>query len=186
LPLVFAIQDFHQPRSMTWSGYALVEYLYGIRQMASLSRDGAVEKVTTKVESYKWKDKEIPAGFFLQPDTEHISAVIANPSGTLAKFDRMGLLGGFGDPRVYMVREGMCFVESSDVPEEFRVEVNSHKYSETWVEGLYVYHNPRATHPLPEYYIPGAAHYTSKDGSVSSVMPPFQPIGSITLILETV
>ncbi|HJR06638.1 MAG TPA: hypothetical protein VJ842_05230 [Pyrinomonadaceae bacterium] len=182
LPLVFAIQDFHQPRSMTWSAYALVEYLYGIRQMVDVNADGSTEDVTERVEKYKWGDKEIPAGFFLQPDTEHISAVIANPSGTLAKFDRMGFLGGFGDRRIKMFREGMCFRES-EIPEEFAAEVHSPGYSETWVEGLFVYHNPRAIHPLPVNFIPGAAHVTSEGGEIRSLMPPFHPIGSLTLIM---
>jgi hypothetical protein len=184
LPLVFAIQDFHQPRSMTWSAYALVEYLYGIRQTARINADGTKEDVIEQIEKYKWGDKEIPAGFFLQPETEHVSAVIANPSGTIAKFDRMGFLAGFGDRRIKMFREGMCFRES-DVPEEFKSEVHSPGYSETWVEGLSVYHNPRAIHPLPIEFIPGAAHFVSKDGEIRSVMPSFHPIGSLTLIMSS-
>lgn len=182
MPLVFAIQDFHQPRSMTWSAYALVEYLYGIRQIANRNDDGSIEDVTEQIEKYKWGDKEIPAGFFLQPDTEHVSAVIANPSGTFAKFDRMGFLGGFGDRRIQMFREGMCFREA-DVPEEFSSEVHSPEYSETWVEGLSVYHNPRAIHPLPIDFIPGAAHFTSDGESIRSFLPPFHPIGSLTVIV---
>jgi len=31
-PLIFAIADFHEPQSMTWSSSALFEYLYGVTQ----------------------------------------------------------------------------------------------------------------------------------------------------------
>lgn len=168
---------------MTWSAYALVEYLYGIRQIVNVKDDGSTEEVTEQVEKYKWGDKEIPAGFFSQPDAEHISAVIANPSGTFAKFDRMGFLAGFGDRRIQMFREGMCFREA-DVPEEFSDEVHSSEYTETWVEGLSVYHNPRAIYPLPIEFIPGAAHFNSDGVSIMSFIPPFHPIGSLTLIIS--
>jgi DNA-binding transcriptional MerR regulator len=33
-PLLLAVQDFHAPQAMTWSNTALVEYLYGVRQLA--------------------------------------------------------------------------------------------------------------------------------------------------------
>jgi hypothetical protein len=186
IPLVLAIQDFHQPRSMSWSAYALPEYLYGIRQVAVTKHDGSVEKIVEKIQSFKWENKEVPAGFFLQPETAHISAVIANPGGTLAKFDRMGFLGGFGNPEVIMFREGMCFVESSEIAQPFSVAVNNPEYSESWVEGLSVYHNPNAIHPLPAEFIPGAAHFISKDDGIESLMPSFHPLGSITMIFGPV
>ncbi|HKS27599.1 MAG TPA: hypothetical protein VJS44_07255 [Pyrinomonadaceae bacterium] len=182
LPLVFAVQDFHQPLSMTWSASALVQYLYGIRQTLNIKDDGSTEEIIERIDTYEWKGKKIPAGFFRQPDTEHVSAVIANPGGTVAKFDRMGFIAGFGDKNIEITRRGLCFRES-DVPEEFRQEVSVPGYSESWVEGLSVYHNPNAVHPLPEHFIPGAAHFTMKDDSIVGVMPPFHPIGSITSIL---
>ena len=33
MPLIFAVQDFHTIRAMSWSNTSLVEYLYGIRQV---------------------------------------------------------------------------------------------------------------------------------------------------------
>jgi hypothetical protein len=180
-PFALAIQDFHQPTSMTWSTYALVEYLYGIRQLESRGPDGSIKRIGEPVESYKWGDKEIPAGFFFQPNTEYISAVIANPSGTLMKFNRMGVLAGFGD-RIRMFREGVCFRDDSDMLQEFSTEVHSPEYSETWVEGLNVYLNPRAIHPLPETFLSGAGYYSSQSGAVISWLPRFHPIGSLTYI----
>ena len=181
-PLVFAVQDFHAPRSMIWSSSALVEYLYGIRQVERKRADGFAEIVSEPVETYMWEGKEIPAGFFLQPDTENISAVLANPSGTISKFNRIGFLSGFGDRDIRMLRKGICYRDAL-MPQEFADEVHSPDYRETWCEGLSVYHNPRANQPLFADAIPGAAHHSSRDGRILSRLPWFHPVASVTCIV---
>lgn len=156
LPLAFAIQDYHEPYSMTWSIDALIGYLFGVRQFR-LTNNGVEKVITEPIENFKLGEKEVPAGFFFQPDTENISAVIANPSGTFSKFDRMAFLSGFGSRKIGMIREGICF-RDLETSESFVSIVHSQEYTETWVEGLFVFHNPRALHPLPEKFIPGAGH----------------------------
>lgn len=128
-------------------------------------------------------DKEIPAGFFFQPDVENISAVLANPSGTIMKFNRMGFIAGFGDRDLILTRTGTCYRESAN-PEQFVTEVNSPDYQETWCEGVSIYHNPTAKFPLDPDAIPGAAHHSLRDGRIMSTMPPFHPLGSMTMIIE--
>lgn len=181
-PLVFAVQDFHAPRAMTWSNTALVEYLYGIRQTARKNADGSSDIVSERIETYEWEGKVIPAGFFFQPDAEHVSAVLANPSGTISKFNRMGFLAGFGDRSIRMVRGGVCY-RGKVIPESFSAHVDDAAYTETWCEGVSVYHNPNAKIPLPEFTIPGAAHHIARDGRIVASMPPFFPVGSQTFIL---
>jgi hypothetical protein len=181
-PLVLAIQDFHAPQAMAWSNTGLVEYLYAIRQVERKREGGGSEIVSEPIEAYEWGGKTIPAGFFLQPDTEHISAVLANPSGTLAKFNRMGFVAGFGDRAIRMVRGGVCY-RGKLVPESYADEVHAEGYGETWCEGLSVYHNPRALHPLPEETIPGAAHHTTDGKRILASMPSFFPLGTNTVIL---
>ena len=66
----------------------------------------------------------------LLPDSENISAVLANPSGTLPKFNRMGFLAGFGDRDIRMMRRGFCY-KGSLVPETFVAEVHASGYAET-------------------------------------------------------
>lgn len=178
-PLVFAIQDFHEWQSMSWSLYALSEYLYGSRTVRQLSDSGKIKSVNQVIEFYQKGDREIPAGFFSQPGGENISAVIANPGGTVAKFNRIGYLAGFGSDKMLISRSGMCFREAEN-QEFFQVEVTSPEYSETWVEGLNVFHNPSAKHPLAPKYLPGAAHFFVEDEKFYSYMPPFHPIGSVT------
>ena len=181
-PLVFAVQDFHAPQAMAWSNSALVEYLYGIRQIETKGADGTPEIVSERIEKYEWQGKKVPAGFFRQPDTEHVSAVLANPGGTLSKFNRMGYLAGFGNRAIGMVRGGICYCGKL-VPESFSAKVHDPGYSETWCEGVSVFHNPHARNPLPEYSIPGAAHHTAGDGRILSSMPDFFPVGSNTFIV---
>jgi hypothetical protein len=181
-PFVLAVQDFHEARAMSWSSSALVEYLYGIRQRDRKKADGSIEIDSEPVKSYRWGDKEIPCGFFAQPQAENISAVIANPSGTLSKFNRMGFLAGFGDRDIRMVRKSFGY-RGSVLPQDFVDEVHRPGYSETWVEGVSVYHNPGAIHPLDEDAVPGAAHCTSRDGRIVCSMRGFHPMGSITAIV---
>lgn len=182
-PLVLAIQDFHAPQSMVWSNTALVEYLYGIRQTATPSPANAQEVVSKRIDSYEWQGKKIPAGYFLQPNAEHISAVLGNPSGTITKFNRMGYLAGFGNRSLKMLRAGYCY-RGSVHPEAFSANVDSPEYTETWCEGVSIYHNPNARMPLSDDAFPGAAHHTSRDGRIFTDAPPLFPIGSNTLIVE--
>jgi hypothetical protein len=185
MPLLFAVQDFHAPYAMTWSSTALVEYLYGIRQVARADEHGRQTVVAQAISEFRWGDKPpIPAGFFSQPDSEHVSAVLANPSGTLVKFNRMGFLAGFGRRDVRMIRTGLCY-RGEPFPEQFVAAVEGAGYSETWVEGLSVYHNPAALSPVPPEAFPGAAHHILRDGRVETLMPPWFPVGSTTAILVT-
>lgn len=185
-PFVLAVQDFHAPHAMVWSNTALVQYLYAIRQIERVNAEGQREIVSERIIEYRWGDKPpIPAGFFLLPDAENISAVIANPSGTLPKFNRMGFLAGFGDRGIKMIRRGLCY-KGSRVPETFTAEVHAAGYEETWCEGLSVYHNPRARIPLPRETFPCAAHHTSRDGRIISDQPDFHPVGSTTHIIVSI
>ncbi len=62
--------------------------------------------------------------------------------------------------------------------------VNQSDYTETWVEGLDVYHNPRAKFPITPETLPGAAHHILRpDGQIDSLTPEWHPLGSITQTL---
>jgi hypothetical protein len=176
-PLVIAIQDFHALGSMTWTAEVLHEYLYGYRQA---ERDGKV--VSEKIERHRWGKKDIASNFFGLPEAKNISAVIANPSGTLSKFKRMGFLTGFGKQQLKILRRGMAY-QRQPFPTPFAVEVTGPGYTETWTEGMAVYHNPNAIIPLREESFPGAGHFTIEDGWLMSNLPPFFPLGGQTLTI---
>ena len=184
MPLLIAVQDFHSLGSMSWSTTALIEYLYGTRQVRQRQLGGGIVNSSEQVKFYEWEGKRIPADFFALPGAEHISAVLANPGGTISKFNRLGFLAGFGDRDIRMVRTGVCFRNGSLNSENFSQEVYSPDYAETWAEGLFVFHNPNAAHPLPEAMIPNVAHCTRQDGRILTGMPSFHPVGTKTYILR--
>jgi hypothetical protein len=186
LPLVFAIQDFSLPGSMTFSGSALGLYLYGFDHDWARAEAGQLIVTPRRIVSHKWGEKEIPSGFFLQPGAENISAVLSNFSGTISKFNRMGRLVGFGSQRVQMIRRGFAIDldPNASKPISFQFDVGAPNYHETWVEGCTVYHNPLAIVPLDPDLIPGATHLRLReDGQVVPITrPDFHPLGSWTLL----
>jgi hypothetical protein len=107
-PLLFAIQDFHDPTSMTWSRSGLPTYLYGYVHDPKREADGSLTITPTKVKTHRWEAKQVPSGFFGLPGAENVSAVLFNSSGTIAKFNRMGVIAGFGSEEVVLIRQGMA------------------------------------------------------------------------------
>jgi hypothetical protein len=188
LPLVFALADFHEPQSMTWSHPAVLEYLYGVTQTATHGEDGQLIIETKPVGPYmKENGKPIPSGFFNQPDAEHVSGVLFSSTGTLSKFNRIGRIAGFGVDESKMVRMGVCHHHdvNSSTPMFFRFEVLPGKVTETWAEGLSLFHNPNAAIPISSDMFPGIAHHRFHDGQFRSLVPEFHPYASMTMHFST-
>ncbi len=182
-PLALAIMDFHAPMSMTWTRTGLTDYLYGYAHEWSREPDGSLTITATKIGKHTWGNKKILSGFFSLPEAENISAVIFNNSATISKFNRMGLIAGFGSPRVRMFRKGTVVNHDPNASRarEFVVEVDPSSYKESWIEGMDVFHNPRAKHSLDPDCLPAAAHHrVLGDGLVESVTPEWHPLGSLT------
>lgn len=180
-PFVIALQDFHAPAAMTRIVPTATEYVFGVRHSIV---DGAL-KIERIGEHAFGRMCEI-SGFFGLPHAENVSAVILNPLGTLTKFNRMGQVAGFGDPRVRMVRTGLArgeLNENDPRPFPFEHNVSAPGYQESWVEGMVVLHNPHALIPLDPNQIPGANHeFLQPDGRIMSLLPEFQPYMSYTAI----
>jgi hypothetical protein len=159
-PLVLAIQDFHAPLSMTYSYPALPMYLYGVTHTPH--RDSARRLIieATPIANHRWGTKDVPSGFFSLPDAENVSAVVFNNSGTLNKFNRMGVGAGFGAANITLIRRGTLWDPNPDssTPTPFE-EVIGEGNPETWVEGMDVFHNPNALYPFDTEHLAGAAHH---------------------------
>jgi hypothetical protein len=182
-PLVLAIADFSAQMSMVRTQSALQRYLFGYHYANSIDNKGNLTILPERIEQHRWENKTIPSGFFRLPDSENISAVISTNAGTIAKFNRLGILGKFGSKRVLAIREGTMVDHNPNAchPKFFKVVVNAAGYDETWIEGLNVYHNPHAKFPLPMEMLSGAAHHFCDEfGQVTSYTPDFHPIASIT------
>jgi hypothetical protein len=185
LPLVFAIQDFHDTLSMTYSGSTLSTYLYGWRHEPRRDEDGRLVINPIRVSEHRWGSKVVPSGFFYQPDAEHISAVIFNSLGTLSKFNRMGVQAGFGHDGVTLVHSGTVADPDPDASEarpfSAQVTIDSR---ELWVDGMDVFHNPNALLPLDPDFLPYAAHHRLlPNGLVETTAAGDKIISSITTII---
>lgn len=186
-PLIFAVHDFHINDSMIWSSPAMYTYLYGMRWRSTPFWDakGNPLVVAEKVDQHAYGGKTIPSGFFFQEKSEYVSAVLFSNSGTISKFNRMGKLAGFGSPRVKMIRSGTCHDHSPGArgPANFAVEIEPEGYEETWAQGLSMYHNPNAEHPVDADLFPTIAHHFLEGDKLRSLIPDFLPYSSQTLIL---
>jgi ribosomal protein L30 len=172
-PFVIAVQDFHSPGSMRMISGAMSDYVFGVRERM----EGGYETI----EEHVWNDLRELSGFFNFPNAENINAVIVNTQGTLPKFNRMGYIAEFGERNVRMVRTGAA--RGPDGPVNFQRNVRDPGYSETWVEGMVVFHNPNARIPLDPGMIPGASHeFLQPDGTIVALVPEFHPLFSMTQI----
>ncbi len=182
-PLIFAIADFHEPQSMTWSSSALFEYLYGVTHEFTHDEDGQLVIGALKIEQHEHEGKKIPSGFFYLPGAENVSAVLFSSSGTISKFNRMGRLAGFGVPNLKLIRYGVHHDHDPNaaLPRPFVIEIEPGKCAEAWGEGLSLFHNPNARHPVPEEMFPSIAHHKFIDGQIRSILPEFHPYTSMTL-----
>jgi len=186
-PLVFAIADFHDDQSMQWSSNALLNYLYGVRHEFHYDEDGQLVISALKIDQHKVEDKVIPSGFFFQPDAENVSAVLFSSSGTISKFNRLGVQAGFGASNIIMHRFGMHHDHdpNASLPKQFMYQVTTDS-NETWAEGLSMFHNPNAQHPVPEALFPSIAHHYFDDGQIISHLPEFHPYSSTTINMKLV
>lgn len=184
-PLVFAIADFHAPQSMLWTSSGLQRYLYGYHHEHELNESGQLVITPVKIDVHTYNGKVIPSGFFFQPGAENVSAVLHSNGGTLSKFNRMGLLAGFEAPGVRTFREGLAYDHrpNASLPRRFAFEVLPGLISESWAEGLSMFHNPNAAHPIDPRLFPSIAHHFFKDGLARSTIPRFHPFMSRTLHL---
>ena len=185
--LLLAIMDFSSPASMIRTTTSLPLYLYGYDHDWTHDNEH-LKIIPRKVREHQWGKKRIPSGFFELPEAENISGVLFSNSGTISKFNRMGVIAGLGSNKIQVFREGTAYNHDADAaePHLFSVEVTGGKYIETWVEGMDVYHNPNALVPFLDSMLPGAAHHRLEtDGQISSAIPEWHPMASITSIFKS-
>lgn len=162
-PFIIAIHDYHMEAtpdnlgSMVWSRGALMDYLYGQRLKQYEDKNGemkieyeedGVTPVFEEIDKHEWKGKMIPSNFFEQPDSENVSAVLFSNNATITAFNRMGQLAGISEEKNTMIRQ--CILPNPNSPEPIvkGYNIDSDEYEEAWSDGLIMYHNPNAKHPV--------------------------------------
>jgi hypothetical protein len=183
-PLIFAIESFASEDALYFGDVGLASYLYGLWSTASRTLDGKLVVTSTPIEKHRLGGKEIPSGFFSQPDTEHVSAVLWGNTGTFPKFGRMATQDGIGS--VLMIRRGWCYDHDPNASEPILFAYDVAKrpsdwgIPETWGEGLAMYHNPNALIPVDEELFPEIGHFRLTNGQVTGSLPAFHPFISVT------
>ncbi|UZA68689.1 hypothetical protein [Pseudomonas viridiflava] len=183
-PLVFAIQDFSRSGSLLSSSVALSQYLYGVEFHSEYDSSGSLIVGNSEINTHMNDLKSIPSGYFKQPDSEHVSAIIFTNAGTIAKFNRIGQEGFAHDSSLVMFRYGTCYRHDPDasLPAPFLYEVGaSGSPKESWRQGSVAIHNPSAKHPIPIGWLGTSADMFIRDEDViTEFHEPFHPYMSMT------
>ncbi len=190
-PFVLAIADFHQPAtknelgSMTYTQSALWQYLYGHRVEWEFQGEKLIIK-PHKITEHKFGEKTVPSGFFDQPLAENVSAVFFSNAGTLAKFDRMGVVAGFRTEGVNYFRAGYKYSANPNATmgDYFFSDVTAEEYEEYWGEEIQVFHNPNAKFQFQFEALVGATHHYFEDGLLKSITPVGTVLSSYTIIIQ--
>lgn len=161
-PFVIALHDYSRQMSMVYSSLALQEYLYGLR----VTTDGKVETL----DRHAVGERSIPVNFFALDRHAHISAVMLATQGTIPKFNRMGRLAGLRSPNSLAVVMG-ARTDSEGNMRPFRTLVEKRTYTEYWHEGIYIFHNPRAAHPLDPDLFPHVIHVFQTSDGIEQYVP---------------
>ncbi|MGK0684551.1 hypothetical protein ACSFC0_04030 [Serratia marcescens] len=176
LPLILAIHDYHTNDAMMWTRPGLELYLYGAKRDLE-SFDPVTGEYSSKIiKQHRWKGKEIPSGFFMQPDAENISAVIHCNQATIGKFLRMGYLAEFGrrDMDIHFSCEAIFGNRRPSQP--LLLDVTHQDYEEYWGNSVVVYHNPNARNKLNPSLFKGVAQFFYDEGQFTVIKPNFFPL----------
>ena len=184
-PLVLALMPSHNRLANFLPDYKVIEYLYGKWFKAAINEDGKIKGTSGVVTEHNYGQKAIPSGFFEQPDTENISAVIFTNTCETQKFNRMGQQDKYYDKDIIIVRTGSYNNNTPDGPPKyFQYQVIQGKNMETWSEGVSILHNPNAKFPLDKNLFKGVRQiWTNNDGNLDGEMPPFYPFNSVTRVV---
>lgn len=200
-PFIIAIHDYHMEAtpdnlgSMVWSRGALMDYLYGQRLKLYEDRNGemkieyeedGVTPVFEEIDKHEWKGKKIPSNFFEQPDSEYVSAVLFSNNATITAFNRMGQLAGICEEKFPMIRQ--CILHNPDSPEPIvkSYNIDSDEYEEAWSDGLIMYHNPNAKHPVSDEMFGDISHvyFDKKRKRILADITPTYVIASQTIVVK--
>ena len=189
-PFVIAIADFHreaQPDELvsltTFTQSALWPYLYGRRVEWEIVDGRLVVRFSTKA-SHSFRAKTVPSGFFDQPGTDNVSAILFSNAGTIAKFDRMGVVAGFGATHHVYTRIGSRYNPDPGAAQgiSFTENVDEPPYKERWCDELQIFHNPNARIPLSHAWLSEVAQFYLSDQERFALVPDRQVLSSITII----
>jgi hypothetical protein len=186
IPLVFIIGPFYEPGSMFYIDESLGRYLYGGYDLFPdwVDYQGLYSRVIP-IKSHQYKEKTLISNFFSQPFSEYVSAVIYSNSFTESKFVRMAIQMGL-ETAIEATREGFCQLpgDKDDFSiQEFKYRVGEFaSATETWFQGVTIFHNPSALIPLPDDFFKSTKVCQIVNGKLNRRVTDFHPLTSFTLM----
>jgi hypothetical protein len=150
--------------------------------------DGQLKTQAIKNGTHTFGMKTIPSGFFDQLGAENVSAVLFSNAGTIAKFDRIGVVAGFGAAEHKYFRMGFKYDPDPNAVrgKPFHVDVASPEYSESWSDELQIFHDPDAKIPLDHAWLSGLAQFYFKDDEEFSLIPDHHVWSSMTMLVRLI
>ncbi|XVV02765.1 hypothetical protein ACQPW3_36260 [Actinosynnema sp. CA-248983] len=187
-PFVIAVSAFHNEHSQLQAAGLLSAYLYGKGSTFYRSDDGTLIITPHDVPEHTLGEKTIPSGLFGHPEARNLSGVLFSNSHTAAKFNRIGVEQGLGEPGIALLRFGTRYDFNPDAAEPalfaYVVGDRPEDELEDFAEGLHLFINPWADTPLSADTFPGGVtfHQLDETGLVSTTTPVgFHPMMSKTM-----
>ncbi|HAU0870456.1 TPA: hypothetical protein ACT9LS_000980 [Legionella pneumophila] len=133
-PLIIAIHDYTLNETLGNTPFHLIDWLY-------------LNKI---------KDEKKYIDFFEQEESKHISGILISGQATIPKFNRMGILAGYGEKNIKGVRLiQKLYTRSKEGDLKYNKkqkremkELDDPSYFEGWSEGLVFFHNPNSLNPI--------------------------------------
>jgi hypothetical protein len=142
---VIAVANFDQPYSFIACQRPIEAVLYGYyvdeeRYLATKGQEGRLEGEEL-LEVFKENGSPVALGMFTSPKYREISAVIFSGCATMGKVRALS-----SDPSPGIFFSAFRLNKASTTPHI--IQEPKQRYSESLIDGLRIYHNPFALHPL--------------------------------------
>ncbi len=169
LPLILAIEAFHDADALSYANHAVARYLYGVDYVDPVVTPGRLDATAIDIDEHARGNKVIPSGFFALPGAENVSAVLFTNQGTLGKVSRMAFLRGLSPPGLQIDRLGFAFDPDPEAidPIAFAYRMAAPMFDECWSGGTWIFHNPKALRPLRvDMFKDGVGNMKIEDGRI--------------------
>lgn len=159
--LVFIIAPYFEPGSVCYIDESLLGQLYGYWT------PGLPEPPNTPI--------------FASPICADLAAIVYCNQFTVPRFLRIALLSGYGG-LLRGERTGFCFLDNGS--DDFVVTEYRHRLDdpsvprETWSQGVTVFYNPYAAHPIPGGLLPCSSYFHVVDCGLRREIEAFHPVTS--------
>lgn len=143
-PFVLAIAAFDRPLAHFAAGRSIFAALYGLYHDEAATPLNAQKVVSYNVSAAaKSESVDVPLGLFCEPAYPEVSAVIYSSLATWGKVRALAY-----NPTAETIYQTF-HPKDGDLYPELRKRLKR-DYSEHLLDGMYVLHNPFASHPLPD------------------------------------